>query len=86
MSSTGSLVKFGVSVYEMWILCQLDAGAHASAKVPSLSSGLPMARMRLCRFDAIVSAAIHRSRGMPHASSRMTRTYSAWIPWNALWL
>jgi hypothetical protein len=79
-----SPVRFGDSNAEMRILCQSDSGRQTSRKcVPGLS-GLPIARMRHDGFVVSASAATHSCSGMPHASSRMTRT-SPWMPWNADW-
>src|SRR5690606_19028726 len=82
-SDTASPVKLGVCRYPMWIVFHPEVGSHLRANSPSLLSGFPTARILLCSLDALVSAAVHSTFGMPHASSRMTSTYIAWIPWNA---
>ncbi|MEI5100309.1 hypothetical protein RB200_19500 [Streptomyces sp. PmtG] len=68
----------------MPITCQPPPGTHTFRKWLDGESGLPIARILQSAFVVSASAATHSCSGMPHASSRMTSTYRAWMPWNAL--
>jgi hypothetical protein len=68
-------VTFGVSNAEIWMTLHPAPGLHTSPNSVAGSSGSPIAKMRQSGFVVIASTAVHNWAGMPHDSSRITKTY-----------
>jgi hypothetical protein len=64
----------GVERAEMPMTFHPEPGLQTFANSVFGSSGFPIARMRQSALVVIASTAVHSCSGMPHASSRMTRT------------
>jgi hypothetical protein len=63
--------------------CQPELGSQMVAKWAVGLSGLPMARITAAGVGGEGVGGDPQRSGMPHASSRMTRTRRAWMPWKA---